>query len=528
MKMNRLIHCAAALLAGSASVAWAGSMKLANIFGDHMVIQADKPPIVWGTAAAGATIRVQIANQSQRVTADAQGRFRAEFDPIHSGGPWQMSVACGDEKRVVSDVLVGEVWLGSGQSNMEHTFGQFPTLADEAAKLDLPSVRFFTVTRASATQPASDVTGTWKTCTPENVKEFSATATFFARDLSKELNVPVGMIVSSYGAAGGEAFISREALLGDPITAEMVAKGDERLKQLPAAKEDLEKRHRAWEQTMRGNGRADLLATPRTAAESKKIGEPLPTAIFNDQQYPSLLYNAMIAPLVGVPVRGVLWYQGEHNAKYASSYRLILNELINDWRQRWREPQLPFLLVQLPNWGKKTDQPQESDWAELREQQAAICSVPGTAVAVTIDVGDVDIHPPNKAPVGRRLALLALKHVYGRDVIADSPMFKSARREGSKFIIEFDTPSPGLSVKGDPLMGFTIAGADHTFVRANAKVTSPTTVEVWADSIGDPAAVRYAWAQSPECNLYGPNDLPAMPFRTDNWPRSKAMPISHE
>lgn len=489
---------------------------MSHLFGDHMVLQADVIVPVWGQGAPGERITLRIDGREESADTDANGRWEIRLPPMKAGGPFTMKVSSPSTEFAFSDVLVGEVWLGAGQSNMARTVPFAKDAEKEIASAANDQIRVFMVKEVTSPTPVLDVEGEWKVCSPESVSGFSAVGYFFARDLQPAIKRPVGVIVAAIGASAAESFVRRESLEAVPKLQYIVKAADERAKLVEQARLEFETAHAAWEQKIRDSGRADSLAKPRTAAEAKSLGEPRPTSILNDFQWASTISNGMIQPLAPYSIRGVLWYQGEHNAKRAEEYRTLLPTLIEDWRSLWKNPSLPFLIVQLPNFSKPTTMPAESAWAELREAQARTAtSVLDVLLAVTIDLGEVDIHPRDKQGVGQRLASLALKHVYQQqEVIADAPRFVRAARDGHRMRLDFDTEH--LTSDGEEICGFTIAGPDRKFFNAKATLENGSIV-VWADEVPEPVAIRYAWADNPRCNLRGPGGLPMMPFRTDDW-----------
>jgi sialate O-acetylesterase len=512
--MKRLLAVLLILLSALAS---ARAASVSHIFGDHMVLQADAPLPVWGKGDPGEKVVVRLHGQEQSATVEASGRWQVQLAPIAAGGPYTMEVAASGTNSNIHDVLIGEVWLGAGQSNMAFAVARARDSVAEIATAKNDRVRVFMTKQVTSATPVDDVGGEWKVCSPETVGDFSAAGYFFARELQPALDRPVGVVVSAIGAAAAESFVRRESLSAEPRLQPLVKAADDRLALVDTARTEFDRAHAEWERKIRAEGKADVLQKPRTTTEAKALNEPRPTAILNDFQWASTISNGMIQPIAPYAIRGVLWYQGEHNAKRAEQYRTLLPALIADWRAMWKSESLPFVIVQLPNFGQREGSPDESAWAELREAQAMTAAeVPHTLLAVTIDLGEVDIHPSNKQGVGERLAQQALRHVYGCDVAADGPRFTEAKREAKVMRVRFD--SKGLSVKGNTLCGFTIAAADRAFVNANAKLDSDGSVLVWSDAVAEPVAVRYAWADNPECNLVGPGQLPAAPFRTDDWP----------
>lgn len=460
-----------------------------SLFSDHMVMQREIAVPVWGTAEPGDTVTVEFAGQRQSAKVDAAGCWQVKLAPLEaSADPRPMHIrAHGSGQMVVAnDVLVGEVWICSGQSNMEMPVGNpyrpdvYPGVTDfrrEIARASHPQIRMFLVEHQLAEQPEREVpTPGWKVCTPETVPRFSAVGYFFARHLQEELKLPVGMISSAVSGTCAEAWCPAAGLRTMPKFARLLEKQRARL----------------------------------------------------DKAVPTVLFNGMIAPLAPYAMRGVIWYQGENNAKAARDYRELFPALISSWRDQWSLPEpiragapggdFPFLFVQLAGYGRKQRQPVEHNgWADLREAQAMALRLPHTGMAVTIDIGDERrIHPPDKQEVGRRLGLLARVVAYRETLEASGPLYRAMRVEGDKIHVGFDHPGGGLlSQGGGPLTGFAIAGKDLKWQYAEAKVAGVDEVVVSSPLIPRPVAVRYAWAGHPVGNLFSKAGLPAAPFRSD-------------
>ena len=492
----------------------AADVKLPGVFGDHMVLQRELPVPVWGWADPAETVTVTLGGQSKIATADAGGKWSVKLDKLAAGGPYELVVRGRENTLRCGDVLVGEVWLGSGQSNMEMSVGGVMNREAEIAAADFPKLRMFTVARVPAKQPQSDCKGQWQVCSPKTVAGFSATAYFFGRELHKQLGVPVGIIHSSWGGTPIQTWTSLAVHEAVPELRGMA----EALQRDTAnfasgqAQADYQKRLADWEQ-----------AAAKAKAENQpfKIGKPQPPEDPRARAgSPAALYNGMIAPLVPYAIRGALWYQGESNAG-SPIYLIQLKAMIDSWRADWKQGDFPFLSVQLPNFMEPQKQPSEpvGGWPLTREQFfKALTEIPNTGMAVTIDIGEArDIHPHNKQEVGRRLAQWALAKTYGKDCVACGPLLKASRSEGQKIVLEFDYADGGLAARdGGKLKGFAIAGADKKFVWAEAQVVGKTVV-VSSPEVKEPAAVRYAWANNPDCNLINQAGLPASPFRTDDW-----------
>lgn len=482
------------------------------VFGSGMVLQRGMPIRVWGTAAPGEKIQVGLGAESLRTQAAGDGRWSVVLSARSAEAAPQALVIRGTNELRFDDVLIGDVWLCSGQSNMNMRLKQTDNAAAELIAATVPGIRLFTVAREVADTPQADVKGRWQACSPETAGDFSAVAYYFGRRLHRELGVPVGLIHSSWGGTAAEAWTPREALAASDELQPILARWDAAVADYPRAKAEFEA------------NRERLVAEWKVAVEAaKKAGrtppaEPRLRTGPGTQYQPSGLYHAMIAPLATLSLRGVIWYQGEANASRAAQYRTLFPALINAWRAAWGRPDLPFLFVQLPNLARQPE-PSRSGWAELREAQLMTLATPHTGMAVTIDIGDPkDLHPTNKKDVGQRLAFAAEALAHGLPAAGRlSPVFVRAEVDGAKMLVRFKAADPLAVRGGDELKGFVIAGADKVFQPAQARIEGDSVV-VWSEAVAAPVAVRYAWADNPECNLTGASGLPASPFRTDDWP----------
>ncbi|GGF06433.1 9-O-acetylesterase [Hymenobacter cavernae] len=452
-----------------------------------MVLQRETKVPIWGWAEPGEKVTISFQGKTYSAAPGAGGKWQATLPAMPAGGPYTLTIK-GQNTITLEDVLIGDVWLASGQSNMEMPLrdknapapGAYPVVLNaeqEVAAASFPKIRQFTVQKEVAYQPRSENQGSaWMVCSPGTAGQFSAVAYFFARDLFQQYNIPIGLINSPWGGTPAEAWVSGEAL-----------------KQLP----DFQAR----------------------VVEQEKLGQQgvQPTEqVKNAQNLPSVLYNGMIAPLIPYALKGVIWYQGESNTGRSYQYRTLFPTLIKDWRSRWGTD-LPFLFVQLANFTKALPEPAESGWAELREAQAMALTLPRTGMAVAVDVGDAsDIHPANKQAVGHRLALVARNVAYGEKVVASGPTYESMSIKGNQVRLKFRNLGSGLQVKGDTIKGFAIAGADKKFYWATATQQGQELL-VTSAAVPNPVAVRYDWANNPKGNLYNKEGLPAAPFRTDQW-----------
>jgi sialate O-acetylesterase len=635
-------------------------VRLPAIISDNLVLQQGTKVRIWGNANAGEHVAVTFDKKTSNITADAQGRWQVLIGPFKAGGPYELTVK-GDNVLTIKNVLVGEVWLCSGQSNMEWPLVNTTGGAEAVAQAKNPEIRLFTVEKHTSTSPLTDVEGHWVVTTPDAAAHFSAVGYFFGRELYEHLKVPIGLINSSWGGTPAEAWTSHEALLSSPELKPILDRYESSLNALPETKATYAQALAQWEEknlyidsgnkgealgyadpststtdwsqmdlpkqieaagllidgaiwfrkvvelpaewsgkdlvlnlppiddqdvtyfngakigsigretpnsymvprkyvvpgslvragrnviAVRvfdsagegGFGRGGAMSLgPAGAAESSLISlrgtwdykvelalEPKhpdwgsrPEAVgVSNQNNPSVLYNAMIAPLVPFAIRGAIWYQGESNAGRAYQYRTLFPIMIRNWRSAWGQ-EFPFYFVQLANWHASKAQPDESDWAELREAQTMTLREPQTGMAVIIDIGDEnDIHPRNKLDVGRRLAAWALAGTYGQKVIPSGPLFDKYTIEGDKVRIRFKYGSGLKTIDGGPVKGFAIAGEDHRFVWADARIDGDTVI-VSSPTVPKPVAVRYGWADNPIANLYNNAGLPASPFRTDDWP----------
>jgi len=496
------------LLTGAGTVF--ADIKLPAIIGDNMVLQQGEKVAIWGWADPGEEVTVDVSWHSMKwaVTADKDGKWSFKMTSPKVGGPYEMTLT-GKNSITIKNILVGEVWVASGQSNMQFAVRQGNNAEQEIAEANYPKIRLFYVTRKVADEPQSDCEGSWVECNPETVPGFSAVAYFFGRDLHKELDVPVGLIHTSWGGTPAESWTRREVLEAMPECAPILKRYADAVANYPKAMEEYKKKLAEWKEAA-AKAKADGINPPRRPGAPFGPGHP---------HSPSGLYNAMIAPLIPYGIAGAIWYQGESNAGRAYQYRTLFPAMIKNWRDDWDLGQFPFLFVQLANFMKTKPEPADSAWAELREAQLMTLSLPNTGMAVIIDIGEADdIHPKNKQDVGKRLALWALAKTYGKKLVYSGPIYKSMKVDDGKVILSFDHIGSGLVAKGgEELKGFAIAGADKKFVWADAKIEGDTVV-VSSDKVAEPVAVRYAWADNPVCNLYNAEELPASPFRTDDWP----------
>jgi len=635
MKNLRWIACCILLTVNASAIA---DVKPAGIFSDNMVLQRDAHVNVWGTADPGEKITVEISGQLANATAGDNGLWKVILNPMSSGGPFEMKIS-GKNQVSFSNILIGDVWLASGQSNMEWSLNKGVDNAEqEKANANYNHIRLFKVERNLAQQPLETILpATWKICKPETVADFSAVGYFFGREIHQRNDVPIGIIQSAWGGTPAETWTSYEMLYtidayrdeaekyrtGEVDWQSDVEANEQRAERLNEILDDSyqgleegiqfrnyndfqwdvvsipgwnkETRNVVWlrktieiPRQFKGQDLKLHLGIAERLAEvyfnGTKIGEserrkPIEMTVegdliksgknvivirltngwsyakmkgpasdmflatttgvrladlsgiwkFNDtlepeapevkkyQNYSAALFNAMINPIIPYNLKGVIWYQGESNTGKADEYNELFSKMITDWRIRWGQGYTPFLFVQLANFMRKSDEPEDTGWARLREAQLQTLTLPNTGMAVTIDIGEAfDIHPRNKQDVGKRLALVAEKVAYGKNLIYSGPVYQSYEINGSEVEIEFEHFGSGLMAKGGKLKGFAIAGKDKKFVWADAQIVGGK-VFVSSPEVEEPAAVRYAWGNNPEATLYNKDGLPASPFRTDNW-----------
>ncbi len=499
MKPRQILSIAVFVLAAVLPIR--AEVALPRVLADHMVIQRGQPVHVWGKAAPGEAVSVTFRGETRSTTADNIGRWGVYFLPVEAGGPFDMTVK-GSNIITLRDILVGDVWIASGQSNMEFGTKEVDNSAAELAAANYPRIRLFHVANKSSDYPLDDVDAKpWTVCTPETVRDFSAVAYFFGRELHQKTGVPVGLIASSWGGTPVDAWTSLHAISQDaslmPVFAEWSKMND------GAAA------HRIR--------RAMQLKAWQAAVEKAKVDKTTPPPYpwernEGNSWMPAGLYNAMIAPLTPFPIRGAIWYQGESNAtpERAPLYNHLFSTMIQDWRSAWGVGDFPFLFVQLANFRTGPN----SWWPALREAQLKTLSLANTGMAVTIDIGNpTDIHPKNKQDVGKRLALAARALSYGEKIEYSGPIFRNAIPEGEKIRVFFDHTGSGLMAKSGALRGFYIAGPERRFVPGQAVIEGPSVV-VSSEWIKQPLYVRYAWSDDPDCNLYNVEGLPASPFRS--------------
>ena len=506
MIMHTLIRSLVALvlvLAGSVSLIAAPTLP--SIIGDHMVLQQNHANPVWGWADPGEGIRVSIAGQNHQTKANDEGAWRVALAPIPAGGPYTLTIQ-GKGEISFNDVLVGEVWICSGQSNMAWTVTRSDDAELEILSAKYSQIRIISVPQVGTQESQNDFEGQWARVTPESIADFSAVGYSFGRRLSQILDVPIGLIDNAWGGSAAEAWIRRDVLEADGRFDKLMAKWVEIESSYDSEAEEtkFQAALQAWNQGGRQGAR------PRN-----------PRSPLTGNQRPGNIFNGVLHPTIGYGIRGAIWYQGESNASRAHQYRDIFPLMIQHWRDLWQQGDFPFYYVQLADFRDEKPEPADSDWAELREAQTmTMDKLDNVGQAVIIDIGEGrDIHPRNKQMVANRLARWALAKEYGYDIHYRSPTYQSMEQKGNTITLEFANVGQGLySFDTREPQGFAIAGEDRKFAWAKAKIVGENKVEVWHDNISHPVAVRYAWADNPVCNLFSREGLPLTPFRTDDWP----------
>ena len=543
----------AAIVAGTMAQA---EVRLPAIFSDQMVLQREVSVPIWGWADAGEKVTVTFGAHTKSTVADAGGKWTVKLDAMPASAEGRELVVVGKSAKVkVAGVVVGEVWLAGGQSNMDSPLFAAHNAAEVLPKANDAQLRFFKITKKTAAEPQADCKGKWEPTTPDAAKNFSAVAFFFAQEIRRTHKCPVGVIQGAWGGTDIETWISLAGLKHSPALTNPLSRWDKALAEYakiqtnPKLVTNYESELKSWMAEIYPVHNAAVKRWNADKAAGKEVGpkpqpskpepsNPDPMGLPSPSRRPStptVNFNGMIAPVVPYAMRGVIWYQGENNGSRGLEYRELFPRLITDWRNRWQAAggtagEFPFLFVQLPCNGKDTTPVAEQGWPWLREAQFLTLKVPRTAMAITIDVGDPnDVHPADKLDVGQRLALAARKLAYGEKLAASGPLFESAKIEGNKLRVCFTEVGGGLTpgqqpwcARGvqpfpkDKLIGFFIAGDDRKWVEAEAQIEGETVV-VSSAQVPRPVAVRYGWANSPRCNLYNKEGLPASPFRTDDW-----------
>jgi len=551
-------------------------VKLPAIFGDHMVLQRDAKVPVWGWADANEAVTVTAGDVKANATTGADGKWTATLVGLKASDKPIDVIVAGKNSLTLHDVLVGDVWVCSGQSNMEFQlgggkwgFGGAHNAETEIPKADHPTLRLFIVKKKIAFEPQTDCGGEWKVCTPETAPRFSAVGYFFGRDIMESQHIPVGMIGTYWGGTLAQAWTSLEALKAHPKLSYMAGAFERLRDNLANIRQRYEtevipkwqKDRDAWEKDVNEPYHAALRQWAIDTAKAHDAGQPLPPKPKPAKESPrrpgppdsdpntaTVLTNGMIAPIVPYAIKGAIWYQGEANAGQPKEYETLFPVMITDWRTRWGEGDFPFFWVQLANFMARNPEPTQTadGWPGLRDAQSKTLKLPNTGQAVIIDIGQGDdIHPKDKMDVGRRLSLAARHVAYGENLVYSGPTYDSMQIAGDKVRINFKNVGSGLTIAAAPttqpdvapeapatqLKGFAIAGEDHKFVWATAVIEpmfnagASDTVYVSSPEVKEPKAVRYGWADNPAVNLYNKEGLPASPFRTDNWSNPTAAPV---
>lgn len=480
------------------------NVRLPKIFSSHAVLQRDQPIHIWGWAEPGETVSASLNGVNASAPANRLGRWDVYLAPQKAGGPYDLTIA-GENRIVLDDILIGDVWFASGQSNMEMPLSGFPrsavvkNAAEEIAQANHPNIRLLLVPRHPSSYPLNDFDGNvqWTACTPETAAKFSAVAYFFGREIEAKEHVPVGLIDSTWGGTPGEAWVSLDGIAGDaslmPVFATWSRMAD-RQDEMPA-----------------------MLAAEKAEDETaRKANAPLPKHAWHPDPAsyaPAGLFNGMVAPATGFRIKGVIWYQGETNSalERAPLYQKVFSTLINDWRSHWQEGDFPFLFTQISSF---LSTPNEC-WPMVREAQRRTLSLANTGMAVTIDVGDPgNVHPSDKQTVGMRLALAARGIAYDEKLEYSGPMYQQTSIEGDAVRVWFTHVDGGLVAKGGAPAGFQIAGDDRKFIAATARIDGDTVV-VSSPQITNPKFVRYGWENAPTVDLFNSENLPASPFTSE-------------
>lgn len=501
------------LLSLSQSASLRADVKLPAVFGSGMVLQRDIQLPVWGWAEPGEEVTVRIAGQEVRTKANDAGKWSVKLAALAAPGPYQMSVQ-GKNTVEFKDVLVGEVWVCSGQSNMDFGMNQVFDAKKEVSEANCPNIRLFELPYKTSCKPETDCDAKWRVCTPENLGAggffgagFSGVAYYFGREIQKELGVPVGLIKPAWGGTRIEPWTPPEGFASEPKFADVVKRIEEATPRYKEAMKKATAEMEAW-----------LPKAKEALAKNELAPAPpeWPKHELDNNGQPTGIYNAMIHPIVPYAIRGALWYQGEANRNDGLLYTDRMRALIGGWRKIWGEGDFPFLYVQIAPF-RYNDNPKDQTMV-LWEAQTRALSIPNTGMVVTTDLVDniQDIHPKNKKDVGKRLALWALAKTYGhKDLVFSGPLFDKVTSQGAKLRVHFQYADNGLKSRdGKPLTWFEVAGADGKYVEAKAEVDQKNTLLVWSDQVKEPVSVRFGWNEEAMPNLVNAEGLPASPFRS--------------
>jgi sialate O-acetylesterase len=527
MNTSKLKHRLLCLILAIIPVFTFARVELNSLFTDNMVLQQEQELAFWGTASPDEIVSVSILGKELTKTTDESGNWKIMFPPLKASfDPIEITIQ-GENTILIKNVLVGEVWLCSGQSNMDMTVAKEDRYwcgvnneAEEVAAANYPTIRAFDADFTPSMKIETNVKGKWEVCSPQTVGHFSAAAYFFAREISTRYNIPVGLVTTAFGASTAEAWTSKSSLEKHPNLTFLLDNYTKKLDAFYADSAVTMSKYRSefskWE--------GDVAALKAASGDVNTADLKIPRAPKNpdprvDQHNPYLLYNGMVAPLIPYTIKGALWYQGESNYPSADYYSEIMETLIAEWREEWGQGDFPFIYVQLANYQDLISEPVKDDpMVTVRNEQLQNLTIPNTAMVVAIDNADPsdfgNIHPKNKQEIGMRLATAARAIVYNEKIEYMGPVYKSMKVDGDKVKIAFDHVGSGLEVKGDTLKGFAIAGEDKNWVHGVAKIDGNSVV-VSAPEVQKPVAIRYGWAKNPPCNLYNKVGLPASPFRTD-------------
>ena len=492
-------------------------VSVPSIFGSNMILQQKMENKIWGWGHVGDEVTVSIAGQTKKTTVQRHGDWELRLDPMAAGFTPHQMVITGPNTLTFDNVLVGEVWICSGQSNMA-----WPVAAANDADLEMktanyPNIRLISVPQIGTQEPQRDFKGEWAECSPETVRNFSAVGYYFGRQLHQTLNVPIGLIDNAWGGSGCEAWIRRDIL-----------EKEERYKKMMDFWKGIEQSYESGEQEKKQQvvleGWKKRVEAAKAAGKTPP-GKPRLRNEMTGNHRPANIYNGVLKPTIGYGIRGAIWYQGESNAGQAHQYRDLFPLMIKSWRQEWQQGEFPFYWVQLADFRDEFETPGDSSWAELREAQTmTMDKEPNTGEAVIVNLGEAnDIHPTNKVDVAKRLARWALAKDYGiKDLAHQSPRYESMEKKGKQIVLTFAHTGRGLdTVDVTAPLGFTIAGEDQVFHHAKAQILGRgkdrKQIKIWCDAVENPVAVRYAWADNPVCNVRNYDGLPLTPFRTDDW-----------
>lgn len=485
-------------------------VRLPDVIGDSMILQQKQKVPIWGWANAGESVTVKFGKQTKTVVTDANGKWRVDLQNLKASYTTQILTIEGTNKIELKNIPVGEVWLVAGQSNMQRLLRETANGDDVQSKANSPNIRLFNISRDVAFKKKQGKLGEWQPTTPESIKESSAAGYYFGLEMEKALKVPIGLMNSSYGGSQAEAWTPVSYLSANPELKPTVDRTSIWAEERPRVKIEYDAAIAKWREE----------SDKQKSVGAKPSPSPGVPDALRDYRVASSIYDGMIEPLMPFAVKGAIWYQGESNEARAEQYNILLPTMIRAWRERWGEGNFPFGIIQLPNYRKPQNQPVDEAWSFVREaQRRTALNTLNTGLIVTIDIGEAnDIHPKNKLDVGKRMAVWALKDVYGAKLI-DSPEFQKAEIKNDKIILTFTDVGTGLKLKdGDKLDEFAIAGADKKFVWTEAKIVGKNKVEVSSVAVKNPLAVRYAFNNNPRhANLTNDSNLPAAPFRTDDW-----------